>query len=36
MELGAGESFRFSDYNKIKAPAAPAKDSVIDGKQMGL
>ncbi|MFF1821408.1 hypothetical protein ACFVWG_29165 [Kribbella sp. NPDC058245] len=37
IELGTdGESFGFSDYNKIKAPTAPAKDSVIDGKQMGL
>ncbi|MFK4087666.1 hypothetical protein ACI2LF_26385 [Kribbella sp. NPDC020789] len=37
IELGTGgESFGFSDYNRIKAPKAPAAGSVIDGKQMGL
>ncbi|GAB3933232.1 lipoprotein [Kribbella albertanoniae] len=32
----AGESFGFSDYNRLKAPKAPAPASVIDGKELGL
>ncbi|GAA1700122.1 hypothetical protein GCM10009745_53570 [Kribbella yunnanensis] len=37
IEAGTGgPAFGFSDYDRLKAPKAPAPDSVIDGKQMGL
>ncbi|MFB6719518.1 hypothetical protein ACFCV3_05125 [Kribbella sp. NPDC056345] len=37
IELGTnGESLGFSDYDRLKAPKAPAPDRVIDGKKLGI
>lgn len=33
---GSEDTYRFSDYNRLKAPAAPPAAQTIDGKGMGL